>query len=186
VAGARRQGWSWQQIGDALGITRQSVHAKYVGPLMASTDKRFGMGRIYRDAITQAVVRGDRSVGTEHIALALLVDPESMTARALGISLATAHQALEALDQQALTWLSIDATFPPPVSVPARQRRLRMTPAALAVLTGLRRHAGGERLGRRHILLALLARSRPDPAAELLDALGVDYIEVGRRLRTAS
>ena len=29
VAEARRQGWSWQQIGDALGITRQSVHAKY-------------------------------------------------------------------------------------------------------------------------------------------------------------
>ena len=26
---ARCQGWSWQQIGDALGITRQSVHAKY-------------------------------------------------------------------------------------------------------------------------------------------------------------
>jgi hypothetical protein len=29
VISARRQGWSWQQIGDALGITRQSVHAKY-------------------------------------------------------------------------------------------------------------------------------------------------------------
>ena len=29
VALARAQGWSWQQIGDALGITRQSVHAKY-------------------------------------------------------------------------------------------------------------------------------------------------------------
>jgi hypothetical protein len=29
VAVARSQGWSWQQIGDALGITRQSVHAKY-------------------------------------------------------------------------------------------------------------------------------------------------------------
>jgi hypothetical protein len=29
VAAARRKGWSWQQIGDALGITRQSVHAKY-------------------------------------------------------------------------------------------------------------------------------------------------------------
>ena len=29
VAVARGQGWSWQQIGDALGITRQSVHAKY-------------------------------------------------------------------------------------------------------------------------------------------------------------
>ncbi len=29
VAAARRQGWTWQQIGDALGITRQSVHTKY-------------------------------------------------------------------------------------------------------------------------------------------------------------
>jgi hypothetical protein len=29
VASAREQGWSWQQIGDALGVTRQSVHTKY-------------------------------------------------------------------------------------------------------------------------------------------------------------
>ena len=26
---ARERGWSWQEIGDALGVTRQSVHAKY-------------------------------------------------------------------------------------------------------------------------------------------------------------
>lgn len=29
VAKARDQGWTWQQIADALGMTRQSVHAKY-------------------------------------------------------------------------------------------------------------------------------------------------------------
>lgn len=29
VALARQRGWSWQQIGDALGVTRQSVHTKY-------------------------------------------------------------------------------------------------------------------------------------------------------------
>ncbi len=29
VSAARKKGWSWQQIGDALGVTRQSVHAKY-------------------------------------------------------------------------------------------------------------------------------------------------------------
>jgi len=29
VASARAQGWSWQQIGDTLGVTRQSVHAKH-------------------------------------------------------------------------------------------------------------------------------------------------------------
>jgi hypothetical protein len=31
VALARDQGWSWQQIADVLGMTRQSVHAKYGG-----------------------------------------------------------------------------------------------------------------------------------------------------------
>ncbi|MGW7817887.1 helix-turn-helix domain-containing protein [Streptomyces puniciscabiei] len=29
VVRAREQGWSWEQIGDALGVSRQSVHAKY-------------------------------------------------------------------------------------------------------------------------------------------------------------
>jgi hypothetical protein len=29
VASAREHGWSWQQIGDALGVTRQSVHTKH-------------------------------------------------------------------------------------------------------------------------------------------------------------
>ncbi|NYE94291.1 hypothetical protein FHU41_000512 [Psychromicrobium silvestre] len=29
VLGAREAGWSWEQIGEALGVTRQSVHAKY-------------------------------------------------------------------------------------------------------------------------------------------------------------
>jgi len=30
VAAARGMGWSWQRIGDTLGVTRQSVHAKYM------------------------------------------------------------------------------------------------------------------------------------------------------------
>jgi hypothetical protein len=26
---ARERGWSWEQIGDALGVSRQSAHTKY-------------------------------------------------------------------------------------------------------------------------------------------------------------
>jgi len=29
VVAARRAGWSWQEIGDALGVSRQAVHKKY-------------------------------------------------------------------------------------------------------------------------------------------------------------
>jgi hypothetical protein len=29
VALARERGWTWEQIGDALGVSRQSIHAKY-------------------------------------------------------------------------------------------------------------------------------------------------------------
>ena len=29
VGNAREQGWSWQQIADALQVTRQAVHKKY-------------------------------------------------------------------------------------------------------------------------------------------------------------
>ncbi|MGH3675366.1 MAG: helix-turn-helix domain-containing protein [Mycobacterium sp.] len=29
VANAREQGWSWQTIADALGVSRQAVHQKY-------------------------------------------------------------------------------------------------------------------------------------------------------------
>ncbi|MEV7006242.1 helix-turn-helix domain-containing protein [Streptosporangium sp. NPDC051022] len=29
VARARAEGWSWEQIGDALGVSRQSAHTKH-------------------------------------------------------------------------------------------------------------------------------------------------------------
>ncbi|GAB2672811.1 helix-turn-helix domain-containing protein [Nocardia goodfellowii] len=29
VGHARAEGWTWEQIGDALGVTRQSAHAKH-------------------------------------------------------------------------------------------------------------------------------------------------------------
>lgn len=29
VHAARHDGWTWEQIGDALGVSRQSVHVKY-------------------------------------------------------------------------------------------------------------------------------------------------------------
>ena len=32
VTNARDQGWSWQEIATALGVSRQAVHKKHAGP----------------------------------------------------------------------------------------------------------------------------------------------------------
>ena len=152
---------------------------------MGESRSRFGMGRVYLDATAEARRCGDRRVSTEHIALAMLSDPDSATARALGVSLVSARSALHDLDRGALATLSIEASFDGPVLPGRPNERLRLTPSARAVFSGLRQEAGGDRLSTRHVLLALLRREPPDPAAELFDALGVDRGAVRDRLRNA-
>ena len=41
VTNARRKGWSWQEIADALEVTRQGVHKKHAH-LMPARDPREG------------------------------------------------------------------------------------------------------------------------------------------------
>jgi hypothetical protein len=141
-------------------------------------DQRYGpdynFGATYYDARDEAVRRGDRTIGTEHLVLALLADPASPAARALGCDLNSARQALDALDRQALAAIGIEPGITAGPVTARATGRLRLTPAAKAVLTGIRdaRKSRGAGLG--IVLSALLGLPRPDPAAELLAALGVD------------
>ena len=40
VDNARRQGWSWQEVADALGVSKQAVHKKHAGrrPVLGSRE----------------------------------------------------------------------------------------------------------------------------------------------------
>jgi len=153
--------------------------------VITNTDhRRFGLGRIVLDATAEARRRGDRTVGTEHLVLALLADPDSSTARALGVGLPAAREALETLDGIALAALGITATGSVLEGVQGKsRRRLRLTPTAGKIFVRSRKLSAGERLGPQHVLLGLLLASRPDPAADLLDALGIDRDAVRARLR---
>jgi ATP-dependent Clp protease ATP-binding subunit ClpA len=148
---------------------------------------------IYLQASEEARSRGDRRVGTDHLLLALLVEPSIEDL--LGVNLQQARVALASLDQQALGALglksSTNAPDLPMRTVPKKPRfrdvaqkdRLRMTPAAKKVLES------ASKLNRRRayvtahqVLAQILTLQSPDPAAVLLDALGVNPVEVRRRM----
>jgi Clp amino terminal domain, pathogenicity island component len=149
-------------------------------------DQRYGpdytFGATYYDARDEAIRRGDRTIGTEHLVLALLIDPASPAARALGCDLDSARRALDALDSQALAAIGVQPGITAgPVAVRATGR-LRLTPAARAVITGIREVRKNRAAGPGMVLSALLDLPRPDPAAELLAALGVDAQAARERL----
>lgn len=151
--------------------------------------------RTYIDAREEARRRGDRKVGTEHLVLGLLREP--VLAQALGCDLPTAREALDAMDHEALAAVGIGAAFnaPPipidePINRPPRptfkavlRDRLPMTPAAKAALeTSYKEIRRAHATGPQQVLLTVLELEPPDPAAELIAALGVDRAAVRQRL----
>jgi hypothetical protein len=131
-------------------------------------------------ALEESRSRGDRRLGTEHLLLGLLHDPDS--ARALGKNVEEARAALDRLDRAALAALGIEVEGLRPPEVPVKRGRL--TPGALtsnarAVVNEAIR---GKPREPAELLRALLKVTPPDPAADLLAELDVDAGAVLRRL----
>ena len=148
---------------------------------------------IYLRASEEARHRGDRRTGTDHVLLVLLENPPIEVL--LGVSLQQARQALESHDQEALGALGLgsgtDAPLLPMHAVPKKptirdvmkKDRLRMTPAAKKVLEeAVKPNRRKTQVTAQQVLAQILALQPPDPAAVLLDALGVNTSEVRRRL----
>ena len=156
----------------------------------------------YVYAREEARRRGDRRVGTEHLVLGLLREPD--IAQVLGCDLGAAREALDAMDRGALVAIGIDRALDAP-PVPTREPALRgarpslkavladrlpMTPVAKRVMEESgkdRRHRRRARgWSRERVLIALLSLAPPDLAAALLDALEVNRDGVSTRLSEPS
>lgn len=138
--------------------------------------------RVIMAAQAEAQRRGDRRLGTEHLLLGVLHEPEAV--EALGVDLAAARAALHELDRQALAAVGLDVGDFLPTTVPAETKRPPLTTGARATLLKAIKPEGKVRHPEaRHFVLALLACQRPDPAADLLARLDVDTEAVRARLR---
>lgn len=132
----------------------------------------------------EAKRRGDRRIGTDHLLLGLLHDPESC--RTLETDLESARAQLDALDQEALKSVGITLEDFGPLNAPKGSSRTTFTSAARSVIQDslmLTTREKARRITTRHLLLALLERQQPDPAAVLLNKLGVDTAALKATLR---
>jgi ATP-dependent Clp protease ATP-binding subunit ClpA len=136
---------------------------------------------VVKAAQEEARQRGDRRLGTEHLFLGLLHDPDA--ARAIGVDLSTARAALNALDQAALVAIGIDLGDVDARLVPARKRPPLTSNARSALNQAVRAsRAKTRRLGAMYLLLALLDLGRPDPVADLVDQLGLNAPDIRARV----
>lgn len=160
--------------------------------MRADTSTTYHPWSTFAAAQQEARRLGDRRVGTDHILIALLRDPE--IEEIVGVTPQRAREALDSMDAAALRAIGVDRVVPPaPLKeepIPARPTarslmapRIRLTPGAKACLQEASRPIRrGRRVTPQRVLLALLENHEPDPAATLLGALDVDAIELRVRL----
>jgi hypothetical protein len=160
---ARRTGASWTEIGQSLGVTKQAAQKRFVPKsegLARFTDRA---QRVIIAAQEEARRAGHDQVGSEHILLGLLGEPNGRAARAIeaqGVSLDAARAAL------AGTLGPSGGATPDHIPFSARAKKIR----ELALRESLR--LGHPQIGTEHILLAVL-RDHRTPGAKALTDLGI-------------
>jgi uncharacterized protein YdbL (DUF1318 family) len=165
---AKADGASWSQIGEAIGVSKQAAQQRWV----PSVYERFTNRARHVVVLAQEQARTlkhDR-IGTEHLLLGLLGEPDGLAMRVLG-ELAGSADAVRAAV----------AAVPGDSAVP---QKIPFTPDGKEALGGAARAAadlGHNFVGTEHLLLGLL--DVPDSrAAAVLAELGVTRAEVAGRV----
>jgi hypothetical protein len=170
---ARRAGASWSDIGRSMGVSKQAAQQRFV-PRPDSGDPfpsgRFGRfteraRRVVVHAEQEARRAGHDTVGTGHIVLGLLDEPEALAARAIEAQ----GVALDAVRQATVTAL------PTPATPDAMPYHIPFGPDAKKLLELTVREAlrlGHNSVGTEHVLLGLL-RANDSAGARILLDLGV-------------
>jgi ATP-dependent Clp protease ATP-binding subunit ClpA len=195
VEKALRAGWSWRQVAEALGVTKQAVHKKHARRIAAklAEEPADGGGERQRLLVTgqarqsvrlareEAEALGAPALASEHLLLGLLRDdrgPVVQALRSVGVSLEEARA-------QVAPSRSGKARAQAGAGVPGE--RLPVSPDARAVMEQSLREAVRRRdghLGVEHLLLALLRDTKATPV-RVLGALGATVADVERSLDEA-
>ncbi|MEV5604325.1 Clp protease N-terminal domain-containing protein [Streptomyces sp. NPDC052299] len=181
---ARRSGASWTDIGKSMGVTRQAAQKRFVAKDPgegAALDPNQGFGRftqraknVVMAAQNEARAAGNAEIGTEHLVLGLLSEPEALAAafiKAQGVVLDTVRQAAtEALPA------ATEGELPELIPYNGDARK------ALELTFREALRMGHNYIGTEHILLALLEH---EDGSGVLSGLGIDKATAERDIAEA-
>jgi hypothetical protein len=169
VEAARRDGCSWAQIGQQLGVTRQAAQQRFVDAGRRGLERLGTEARWVVDLAQREATRlGHNYLGTEHLLLGLLAEGEGVAARvldAVGVSAKAVRRSVEDIIGRGSS---------------VRGGPIPLTPRAKKVLDLAVREAramGDEEVATEHLLLGLV-REGEGVAAQVLADLGVDFPDV--------
>jgi hypothetical protein len=162
VGQAKQAGASWTQIGDAIGVSKQAAQQRWVPPIFDRfTDRARHVVVLAQEA---ARARKHHYIGTEHLLLGLLGEPDGLAGRAL-VALAGSIEAVAD---------AVDGRLEPGTeNSPAR---IPFTPKGKETLEQSMiqtKELGHDYVGTEHLLLGLLAVD-DGVAAAVLTELNVD------------
>ena len=168
---ARRSGASWTDIGRSMGVTRQAAQKRFVPKASETLDLDMSQGfsrftvrarNVVMTSQNEARAAGNDTIGTGHLVLGLLCEPEALAAKALlaqGVSLDAVREAATA---------SLPAAGGPvPELIPYDAQGKK----ALELTFRQALRLGHNYIGTEHILLALLDQ---EDGNGVLTGLGVD------------
>ncbi|MEV7679438.1 Clp protease N-terminal domain-containing protein [Streptomyces sp. NPDC088341] len=178
---ARRSGASWTEIGKSMGVTRQAAQKRFVTKDEQEPDANQDFGRFTPRARNVVVASQNKAresghiqIGTGHLLLGLLDDPDGLAARVLvaqGIPLKTVEEAVtEALPEP--------SGEPVPDLVPFDARAKK----ALELTFREALRLGHNYIGTEHLLLALLEQ---EDGEGVLSGLGLDKASTEERVSAA-
>jgi hypothetical protein len=173
---ARRSGASWTDIGRSMGVTKQAARKRFVpkgpdegaGPPSGSGFERFTPRARNAVVASQEEARAAQNaeIGTLHLVLGLLHEPEAVAAQAIvaqGVSLDTVRR------------IATAALPPPAENLPALIPYDMGAKKALELTFRTALRLGHNYIGTEHILLALL---EVEDAQGTLTGLGLDHAAV--------
>jgi len=168
---ARRSGASWTEIGRSMGVTKQAAQKRFVGKHTGESDLDPSQGfqrfterarNVVVSSQNEARAAGNHQIGTGHLILGLLQEPDALWAQAVlaqGVPLDRVREAATA----SLPAAGDHVPDLVPFDAPARK--------ALELTFREALRLGHNDIGTEHILLALLEL---EAGTGVLSGLGVD------------